>query len=226
MVQVSMDSSLASRIPGLKLGRLIYENLVVSESPKLFRGRVNLLAEHIRIDHESRDHSEIPHIQLWRNTFKQLGMSPNDRPSFEGIYHHVLQNQPLPWVNSVVDVNHFCAMNFALPFSIYDADALHGNVLCRLGSGEETFEALSGHSFSLAGKILTADNQGPFGSPIADSQRAKVTEQTQRALQIIYIPPGYTKSAERLLGSTAKMVTHINGGTLADQSLIEADSFG
>jgi DNA/RNA-binding domain of Phe-tRNA-synthetase-like protein len=40
------------------------------------------------------------------------------------------------------------------------------------------------------GKPLLADRDGPFGTPITDSERVKVGEGTRRAWLVAYLPAG------------------------------------
>ena len=48
--------------------------------------------------------------------------------------------------------------------------------------------------FNLEGKPLLADGEGPFGTPITDSQRVKVREGDRRAWIVAYLPRGVVAS--------------------------------
>ena len=50
-------------------------------------------------------------------------------------------------------------------------------------------ESLRG-PFSLAGKPLLADGDGPFGTPITDSGRVKVTGEAREVWLVAYLPAG------------------------------------
>jgi DNA/RNA-binding domain of Phe-tRNA-synthetase-like protein len=60
--------------------------------------------------------------------------------------------------------------------------------------------------FHLGGKPLMADSDGPFGTPITDSERIRVTAGTRRAWLVAYLPDDAVAAEEageelaRLLG--------------------------
>jgi DNA/RNA-binding domain of Phe-tRNA-synthetase-like protein len=49
--------------------------------------------------------------------------------------------------------------------------------------------------YELHGKPLLADGEGPFGTPISDSERVKVSEGTTRAWLVAYLPAGVVEAA-------------------------------
>ena len=62
-------------------------------------------------------------------------------------------------------------------------------MVLRAGRAGESYESLRG-PFNLEGKPLLADDEGPFSTPITDSQRVKVQEGTRRAWMVAYLPRG------------------------------------
>ena len=52
-----------------------------------------------------------------------------------------------------------------------------------------------GKEINIAGKLVSADSEGAFGSPIADSDRTKISENTQEILVLLYAP-GSTEDGE------------------------------
>ncbi|HSN86277.1 MAG TPA: hypothetical protein VL025_05930, partial [Thermoanaerobaculia bacterium] len=52
--------------------------------------------------------------------------------------------------------------------------------------------------FNLEGKPLLEDPQGPFSTPITDSERVKVMEGTERAWLVAYLPHGTVDPADAL----------------------------
>jgi DNA/RNA-binding domain of Phe-tRNA-synthetase-like protein len=68
-------------------------------------------------------------------------------------------------------------------------------VTFRAGRAGEVFESLRG-PFNLEGKPLLADVHRPFGSPITDSRRTKVSDETRRAWLVAYLPRGVVAPEE------------------------------
>ncbi|WP_246615680.1 B3/4 domain-containing protein [Aneurinibacillus thermoaerophilus] len=214
MQTYTMDSSIRDKVPGLRLGILHYDNVSLSATPKMLKGRINLFLENIRHDYLDKPITEVPGITEWRRIFKALGIDPSRyRPSSEALVRRVLQNKPFHWIHTGVDINNFLSLQFGLPAGLYDRDKIEGNVCLRLGKKSETYKGLNGREISCEGKLVLADEQGPFGSPFVDSIRTSVTEEAKRLAHVFYIYPEFNRwTDEQLLKSAGEMFTHVNGG--------------
>lgn len=93
------------------------------------------------------------------------------------------------FINSAVDLNNFFSLQYEIPFGIYNLDQLQDSIILRLGNEGESYKGLNGRENSLQGRLVSADAQGPFGSPIVDSARTKVDNTTANALHIAYLRP-------------------------------------
>jgi len=223
-MNVRLDSSVACQLPGLSLGVLLYDNVSVSDSPKMLQGRINFFVEKLRLEHDLSRLSEVEGIAEWRSSFKKLGTDPSRyRPSSEALIRRLLQGNPFSWINSAVDVNNFFSILYALPLGIYDRDKLTGDVVCRVGQAEDRYDGLNGREVHMENKLLLADGRGPFGSPIVDSRRSCVTEQSKNLLQVIFFHERVPQSKrEEFLGSVGRMFTEINGGDLISSYVVTA----
>ncbi|UFJ41304.1 hypothetical protein LOK74_01850 [Brevibacillus humidisoli] len=221
-MQVSIDPSVAERIPKLALGILHYQGCSVTPSPKLLQGRVNLYVESLRLEHELTKLTEVEGVREWRADFKRLGIDPSRyRPSSEALLRRLLQGNPFHWINTAVDVNNFLSVQQALPYGIYNYKLLGGEVVCRLGREGDSYQALNGREVNMSGKILLADENGPFGSPIVDSVRTSVTEEAVDLLQVIFFHQQVSADQrDKILGMTARMFTEINGGEAVFTKLV------
>ncbi len=223
-MNVSIHPSASDRLPEFSLGILEYTDVAVSDSPKKLQGRINLYVESLKLGTPLSAISEIKGVQSWRSDFKKLGIDPSRyRPSSEALLRRLLQGNPFFWLNSAVDVNNFLSVYHALPYGIYDRKQLSGSVVCRIGTPRDTYLGLNGREMDMQGKLLLADEIGAFGSPIVDSARSKVTEQTTELLQVIFFHSQLLNDeCEQILGSTARMFTEINGGEIIRQTLVTA----
>lgn len=213
-MEIQLSPELVQRIPGFKLGIIEYQNITVGPSPQMLKGRLQLFQESIFFDIEGQNVTELPGIQEWRSIFKLTGKDPNRyRHSAEALYRRVQKQNYLPSVQSAIDLNNFFSLQYQSPIGIYDADQLSGPVTIRIGKEDEVYIGLNGRSNSLNHLILSADDNGPFGSPFVDSDRAPVTENTKNALQIIYLRPSLDmENAHKLTESLMKMFTQLSGG--------------
>ena len=61
--------------------------------------------------------------------YKRIGLDPTKtRPSSEALLRRVRKGDPLPRVNSLVDVCNWCSVEFQLPYGLYDAAQVEGDV--------------------------------------------------------------------------------------------------
>lgn len=149
-----------------------------------------------------------------RTMYKRVGLDPTKtRPSNEALLRRVRKGQPLPRVNSLVDVINWCSFEFQLPYGLYDASHVKGPVTLRLGREGEEYAGIRKDTVHVSGRIALADDEGPFGNPTSDSARTMVTTATRDALVVIYspvdvLPPRLTT----VLDKTAARMADIAGG--------------
>lgn len=124
-----------------------------------------------------------------RTMYKRVGLDPTKtRPSSEALLRRVRKGEPLPRVNSMVDVCNWCSFEFQLPYGLYDADHVNGDVQLRLGRAGESYAGIRKDDVHVADRITLADDTGPFGNPTSDSARTMVTTATRRALLVVFAP--------------------------------------
>lgn len=217
MMKVQLDATVSERLPQLSLGILHYSGASVSDSPKMLQGRINYFVESLRLEYDPSRLTEIEGVREWRAAFKQVGTDPSRyRPSSEALLRRLLQGNPFFWINSAVDINNFFSVLHALPFGIYDQDQLVGDVFLRVGQSDDVYEGLNGREVNMEGKLLLADEKGAFGSPIVDSKRSCVTENSRNLMQVIFFHEQVSsQKKDEILGSVGRMFTEINGGDLS-----------
>lgn len=143
-----------------------------------------------------------------RAMYKRVGLDPTKtRPSSEALLRRVRRGDPLPRINSMVDVCNWCSLEFQLPYGLYDADRIDGGVTLRLGTAGEWYAGIRKDDVHVAGRIALADDLGPFGNPTSDSARTMVTTATTRALLVVFAPRDVAsaKLAEVLDATSARM---------------------
>lgn len=126
---------------------------------------------------------------LVRAMYRRTGLDPTKRrPSSEALLRRVLKGDPLPRINSAVDVCNWCSLEFQLPYGLYDLESVDGNVELRLGTDGEAYAGIRKDAVHVAGRLTLADARGPFGNPSSDSARTQVTTATTRILTVVFSP--------------------------------------
>jgi DNA/RNA-binding domain of Phe-tRNA-synthetase-like protein len=125
-----------------------------------------------------------------RAMYKRFGLDPTKvRPSSEALLRRVRKGDPLPRVNSLVDICNWCSVETQLPFGLYDYNKIEGDdVALRVGATGEGYDGIRKDRVNVDGRLTLADSRGPFGNPTSDSARTMVTLDTTRVLFVVYCP--------------------------------------
>ena len=124
-----------------------------------------------------------------RTMYKRVGLDPTKtRPSSEALLRRVRKGDTLPRINSMVDVCNWCSFEFQLPYGLYDAARIEGEVTLRIGREGESYPGIRKDDVHVGGRIALVDAVGPFGNPTSDSARTMVTTATTRGLLVVFAP--------------------------------------
>lgn len=152
-------------------------------------------------------------IAAVRTMYKRVGLDPTKtRPSSEALLRRVRRGDQLPRINSMVDVCNWCSLEFQLPYGLYDASRIDGDVELRIGRDGESYPGIRKDDVNVGGRITLADTQGPFGNPTSDSARTMVTTSTTRALLVVFAPREVdARRLAMVLDSTSSRMTEFTG---------------
>ena len=185
---------IASEFAGAaRIGILQMDGLRVQESPEELKSMLNGLADQYATKYKDTALGEIPTVRQIRAIFHRAGLDPTRyRPSSESLLRRAVTGKGLYFINSVVDLVNYFSLKLLWPIGLYDADKLKPPIMWRIGQAGESYEGIGRDQLNLAHFPLLVDQEGPFGSPISDSMRTRVTESSTRILWITFAPPGAT----------------------------------
>jgi DNA/RNA-binding domain of Phe-tRNA-synthetase-like protein len=176
-----------------RIGILQMDGLRVTESPPELKAMVNQLADQCAAKYRDAALGEILTVRQIRAIFHRAGLDPTRyRPSSESLLRRAVKGKGLYFINSVVDLVNYFSLKTLWPIGLYDAGKLKPPITWRVGQRGESYEGIGRDRLNLAHFPLLADEEGPFGSPISDSMRTRVTEDCNRILWITYAPPEST----------------------------------
>jgi len=152
-------------------------------------------------------------IAAVRTMYKRVGLDPTKtRPSSEALLRRVRRGDPLPRINSMVDVCNWCSVEFQLPYGLYDASHIDGDVELRIGREGESYPGIRKDEVNVAGRITLADARGPFGNPTSDSARTMVTAASTQALLVVFAPRELdARRLTTVLDTTSSRMTEFTG---------------
>jgi DNA/RNA-binding domain of Phe-tRNA-synthetase-like protein len=148
-----------------------------------------------------------------RTMYKRVGIDPTKtRPSSEALLRRVRKGDTLPRINSMVDVCNWCSFEFQLPYGLYDAAHIDGEVTLRIGREGESYPGIRKDDVHVGGRIALVDAAGPFGNPTSDSARTMVTTATTFALLVVFAPRELSVSQlTRVLDVTSERMQQYTG---------------
>lgn len=133
---------------------------------------------------------EVGAVGRARELYRRFGLDPTRvRPSSEALLRRLKKGEPLPRINSLVDVANALSVQLQVPVGLYDLDKVRGDELVvRLGAEGESYTGIGKERVNVAGRICVADAEGPCGNPSSDSARTMITTATERAAWIYFLP--------------------------------------
>lgn len=210
-----MNFSVARELEGIvRPGLLWFEDAtVIALEPRLDDPLV--AAERTVREHPPEE------IAAVRSMYKRIGLDPTKRrPSSEALLRRVRNGEPLPRINTMVDVCNWCSLELQLPYGLYDAARIDGDVVLRLGKDGESYPGIRKDEVHVGGRIALADSVGPFGNPTSDSARTMVTTATTRALVVVFAPRELEAGRlERALDVTSQRIQQFTGAREAGRRL-------
>jgi DNA/RNA-binding domain of Phe-tRNA-synthetase-like protein len=133
---------------------------------------------------------ELASLARARELYRRFGTDPTRvRPSSEALMRRIKKGEPMPRINSLVDVANAMSVQLQVPVGLYDLGRVKGDELViRLGRDGEGYEGIGKEKVNVAGRICVADAEGPCGNPSADSARTMITTDTESAAWIYFLP--------------------------------------
>ncbi len=120
-------------------------------------------------------------------------------------------------INTAVDVNNWCSLEFLLPMCIYDLRKVKGQIRIRLGEAGEQYQGIGRQIFQMEGKVIVTDDEGVMGNTVSDSERTKVTPATQDIFLMIYAPATCNaQTIQQWTALAAQRMVEFNGGQASE----------
>jgi DNA/RNA-binding domain of Phe-tRNA-synthetase-like protein len=154
------------------------------------------VAEVARANFEGEGLADHPTVAAVRKLFRAAGCDPTRyRPSSEALLRRLLKGEDLPVIHPFVDLNNCLSVELAVPCCASAEGTFTPPVTLRAGRPGETVQSLRG-PFNLEGKPLMEDAEGPFSTPITDSERVRVGDGTESVWIVAYLPQGVVDPAD------------------------------
>ena len=194
----------------MKLGVLEADALRVVPAGEALAREMHEACEHLRRSLTVEQVAALDSIRAVRAMFRAWGIDPSKyRPSSEALTRRVVQGKGLYRLSNAVDIVNLCSVETGWPYGCYDAGKLSPPIIFRHGLRGETYERIGRAMWHLDGQPILADQHGPFGSPMSDSTRTMITEQTTSLLLTIFCPlDSSNEKLQQALERFAALLSH------------------
>ena len=209
-------------LPGVKLGVVEADDVAVAlVNPELAQ-EMDAVSERLRRAMMVEQVAELEPVRAVRAMFRAWGVDPaRYRPSAEALLRRVAQGKGLYRVSNVVDANNLGSIETGWPYGCYNRAVLAPPIIFRAAVRGETYEGIGKQAWHLEGRPVLADASGPFGSPISDSTRTMITEETRQLLAVIYAPAGAPDAAlQQALDHLARRLERTAGARATCTALV------
>jgi len=211
-IEIAVAPELASIVT---LGILTVDGATVRENDEQLGAALEKAAQQIRAGSE-------PDVVPSRNMYKRLGIDPTKtRPSSEALLRRVRKGNPLPRINSLVDISNWCSVELQWCYGLYDLSTVVPPIELRRGRAGEEYPGIRKDAVHLEGRPALVDASGPFGNPTSDSARSMVTPATTTAMYVIFAPAGTPRDRiDRALTLTAARAAEFTGARETGRAII------
>ena len=142
----------------------------------------------IEAELESKNVTELKNIASSRKAYKAFGKDPGRyRVSSEALIRRIKQGKGLYKINTVVDTNNLISVESGFSAGSYDTDCINGDIVLNLGHAGESYKGIGKDSVNIENLPVLCDNDGPFGSPTSDSEKAMITLSSKNIITLIYV---------------------------------------
>ena len=176
--------------PGSSIVIVELDELKLGKSSKDFEEYEKSLFHEIRENINLENLTKDPLIHSYRVWHWTYGMDPTKkRGSSEAVLRRVLQGENLWRISDLVDIANLASAYHKIPIGLIDASKIEGQLTLRRAKKGEIFFRIGGETIECRGReIVLADDIGIicYGYAIHDSERSKVTRESQEVLLLHY----------------------------------------
>lgn len=229
-IDVRWSADVLAKFPELAICiGTINEARVQDENEQLRRIKKRVYDE-VRTKHDVEALKDNPTVRAYRDFYWRLDIDPTKtRPSGEALLRRVLNGNELPHISTLVDAYNLASMQTIIPISGFDRDALNPPFHVRFANND-TFTGIGMSKPMLLMKkmlVLTDERQVVCIYPYRDSDKTKITMQTQNAVIIGYGAPrvaeGQLKGA---VEKTLEYIRDVSGGKVESPTIFRTRSDG
>lgn len=156
----------------------------------------------IKSEYDLETLKDVPELRLYRDFFWVISIDPTKtRPASEALIRRVIQGNPLPKINTLVDSYNLASMESRLPLAAFDLGKISDDLVLRFAEEGEEFTGIG-----MKKPVVLQGNEPVIQSgdelialyPHRDADKSKITLSTENVLLMVCGVPGISgKTLER-----------------------------
>ena len=193
-----IDQEIREKFPDLNAKTTIVDGVqIIREKSELEEFKQVVFAE-IRGKYDLESLKNEVKMRKYRDFFWSVDIDPTKiRPASEALIRRILQEKPIPKINTAVDSYNLASIRSGVPLAAFDMDTINGKLHMRfskegelfLGIGMEKPKSLKGGEI-----VVSDDNKLVAIYPYRDSDDTKITLKTKKVLLMSCGVPGISDS--------------------------------
>lgn len=187
-MNISISNEIKEKVPCTKLAVLKYSVDTEETNPELWKYMKENTIPAILNELETKTVTELKNVDTSRKAYKAFGKDPGRyRVSSEALIRRIKQGKDLYKINTVVDTNNLISVESGFSAGSYDCDCINGDIVLNLGHAGESYKGIGKDSVNIENLPVLCDNDGPFGSPTSDSEKAMISLSSKNIITLIYV---------------------------------------
>jgi DNA/RNA-binding domain of Phe-tRNA-synthetase-like protein len=214
----SIADDVFARFPGYVRGVVLAHRVTNGPSPVELLALLRAAEDKVRRSVDAATIVEHPRIRSWREAFRAFGAKPSEfRSSIESMARRVVRGDPLPTINTLVDIGNIVSLCHLLPAGAHAIDELTEDLWLRPANGAEVFTALDGDAVEhpMPGEIIFAAGEQVLTRRWVWRQGVATLIQpgtTAVEVNVDSLPPVMVAEVEETCREVAALIEHFCGG--------------
>lgn len=155
-----IDDEIFQRFPGYVRGVVVAHGVHNGPAPAELAEALRRAETSVREALNIELLTEEPRLKSWREAYRSFGAKPSEfRSSIEALARRVLHSNPLPSINSLVDIGTVVSLSHLAPAGGHAIDVLREDIGLRFATGQEEFIPFGAEAieYPLPGEIIFAE---------------------------------------------------------------------
>ncbi|MBI9054506.1 MAG: hypothetical protein JEY96_11855 [Bacteroidales bacterium] len=179
MLDIKISDQLKLKWSNIAIASL-QADIIVKSSEELLLQNLDNVCNKFAANHKVEDISKIQIISDSRKAYKALGKDPaRYRLSSEALLRRIVKEKGIYKINNIVDINNLISISSYYSICAFDTIKLQDPIEFTIGTKEDEYYGIGRGLLNIENLPVFEDQIGKFGSPTSDSERVKITNETE-----------------------------------------------